>query len=86
VAKTNPTYPFEYLEDTPVEVTTCQPSLSGNNVPTYLNADWETTPNGEIFNADARLCLADRGSLTAKGSKLYLEACNGNAGEIWGVG
>jgi hypothetical protein len=35
---------------------------------------------------DANLCLADRGSSTAKGSKLFLEACDGDAGEIWGVG
>ena len=33
-----------------------------------------------------QLCLADRGSSTTKGSKLFLEACDGDAGEIWGVG
>jgi hypothetical protein len=87
LAKTNLTYPFEYLENTPVAVNTCTPTPSqGSNPISYLNSDWATRPNGEIVNTDANLCLADRGSSTAKGSKLFLEACDGDAGEIWGVG
>jgi hypothetical protein len=87
LAKTNPSYPFEYLEDTPVAVNTCTPApSSGSNPISYLNADWVTRPNGEIVNTDTNLCLADRGSSTAKGSKLFLEACDGDAGEIWAVG
>ncbi|HEY5399948.1 MAG TPA: ricin-type beta-trefoil lectin domain protein [Trebonia sp.] len=87
LAQTNLTYPFEYLENTPVAVNTCTPSPSqGSNSISYLNSDWATRPNGEIVNTDANLCLADRGSSTAKGSKLFLEACDGDAGEIWGVG
>jgi hypothetical protein len=87
LAKTNPSYPFEYLENTPVAVNTCTPAPSaGSNPISYLNSDWVTRPNGEIVNTDANLCLADRGSSTAKGSKLFLEACDGDAGEIWGVG
>ena len=87
LATTNTTYPFEYLENTPVAVANCTPtpSQSSGNV-SYLNSDWATRPNGEIVNTDANLCLADRGSSTAKGSKLFLEACDGDAGEIWGVG
>jgi hypothetical protein len=42
--------------------------------------------NGEIFNTEANLCLADPGSSTAKGTKLVLEDCDGDAGEIWAVG
>jgi hypothetical protein len=87
LAETNPAYPFEYLENTPVAVNTCSPTPSqGSNPISYLNSDWATRPNGEIVNTDANLCLADRGSSTAKGSKLFLEACDGDAGEIWGVG
>ena len=87
LAKTNLSYPFEYLEDTRVAVNTCTPApSSGSNPISYLNSDWVTRPNGEILNTDANLCLADRGSSTTKGSKLYLEACDGDAGEIWGVG
>ncbi len=87
LATTNTTYPFEYLENTPVAVANCTPtpSQSSSNV-SYLNSDWATRPNGEIVNTDANLCLADRGSSTTKGSKLFLEACDGDAGEIWGVG
>jgi hypothetical protein len=73
--------------DTPVAINACTPTPStGSNPIFYLNADWATRPNGEIVNTDANLCLADRGSSTAKGSKLYLEPCDGDAGEIWGVG
>jgi len=87
LAQTNLSYPFEYLENTPVAANTCTPAPSpGNNPISYLNSDWATRPNGEIVNTDANLCLADRGSSTAKGSKLFLEACDGDAGEIWGVG
>jgi beta-glucosidase len=87
LAKTNPSYPFEYLEDTPVAVNVCTPTPStGSNPISFLNADWVTRPDGEIVNTDANLCLADRGSSTARGSKLFLEACDGDAGEIWGVG
>jgi len=87
LAKTNLNYPFEYLEDTPVAVNDCTPTpSSGSNPISYLNSDWATRPNGEIVNTDANLCLADRGSSTAKGSKLFLEACDGDAGEIWGAG
>jgi len=87
LATTNLSYPFEYLENTPVAVADCipTPSESSGNV-TYLNSDWATRPDGEIVNTDAGLCLADRGSSAAKGSKLFLEACDGDAGEIWGVG
>jgi hypothetical protein len=87
LAQTNTTYPFEYLENTPVAVADCTPTPSqdSGNV-SYLNSDWATRPNGEIVNTDANLCLADRGSSTAKGSKLFLEACDGDAGQIWGVG
>ena len=84
--RTNPAYPFEYLENTPIAVNTCTPTPSPGNTISYLNSDWATRPNGEIVNMDANLCLADRGSSTAKGSKLFLEACDGDAGEIWGVG
>jgi hypothetical protein len=87
LAKVNLSYPFEYLEDTPVAVNVCAPPPApGSNPIFYLNSDWVTRPNGEIVNTDANLCLADRGSSTAKGSKLFLEACDGDAGEIWGVG
>ena len=87
LAETNLAYPFEYLENTPVAVNTCTPTPSqGSSSISYLNSDWATRPNGEIVNTDANLCLADRGSSTAKGSKLFLEACDGDAGEIWGVG
>jgi hypothetical protein len=86
LAQTNLAYPFEYLENTPVAVNTCTPTPSQGNTISYLNSDWATRPNGEIVNMDANLCLADRGSSTAKGSKLFLEACDGDAGEIWGVG
>jgi hypothetical protein len=64
-------------------VNTCTPTPSqGSNPISYLNSDWATRPNGEIVNTDANLCLADRGSSTAKGSKLFLEACDGDAGQI----
>ena len=86
LAQTNQAYPFEYLENTPVAVNTCTPTPSPGNTISYLNSDWATRPNGEIVNMDANLCLADRGSSAAKGSKLFLEACDGDAGEIWGVG
>jgi len=87
LATTNTTYPFEYLENTAVAVANCTPTPSqGSSNVSYLNSDWATRPNGEIVNTDANLCLADRGSSTAKGSKLFLEACDGDAGEIWGVG
>jgi hypothetical protein len=86
LAQTNLAYPFEYLENTPVAVNTCTPTPVQGNTISYLNSDWATRPNGEIVNLDANLCLADRGSSTAKGSKLFLEACDGDAGEIWGVG
>ena len=86
LAQTNLAYPFEYLENTPVAVNTCTPTPPPGNTISYLNSDWATRPNGEIVNMDANLCLADRGSSTAKGSKLFLEACDGDAGEIWGVG
>jgi hypothetical protein len=87
LAQTNQSYPFAYLEDTPVAVSTCTPAPStGSNPISYLNSDWITRPNGEIVNTDANLCLADRGSSTARGSKLFLEACDGDAGEIWAVG
>ena len=85
LAQTNPAFPFEYLENTPVAVNTCTPTSPAGNI-SYLNSDWSTRPNGEIVNTDANLCLADRGSSTAKGSKLFLEACDGDAGEIWAVG
>ena len=85
LAQTNLTYPFEYLENTPVALNTCTPADESGTI-TYLNSDWATRPNGEIVNTDANLCLADRGSSTAKGSKLFLEACDGDAGQIWGVG
>jgi hypothetical protein len=86
LAQTNPAFPFEYLENTPVAVNTCTPAPVPGNTISYLNSDWATRPNGEIVNTDAGLCLADRGSSTAKGSKLFLEACDGDAGQIWGVG
>jgi Ricin-type beta-trefoil lectin domain/Putative Ig domain len=87
LAQTNTTYPFEYLENTPVAVADCTPTpTQGSGNVSYLNSDWATRPNGEIVNTDANLCLADRGSSTAKGSKLFLEACDGDAGEIWAVG
>jgi hypothetical protein len=87
LAKTNLTYPFEYLENTPVAVNICTPTpAQGNSSISYLNSDWATRPNGEIVNLDANLCLTDRGSSAAKGSKLFLEACDGDAGQIWGVG
>jgi hypothetical protein len=87
LAKVNLNYPFQYLADTPVATNVCSPTPStGSNPIFYLNSDWATRPNGEVVNTDANLCLADRGSSTAKGSKLYLEPCDGDAGEIWGVG
>jgi len=87
VATTNLNYPLEFLEGTPVAVTVCgTPPSQGSSHIVYLNADWVTRPNGEIVNTDTNLCLADPGSSTAKGSKLFLEACDGDAGEIWGVG
>ena len=87
LAQSNLAFPLDFLENTPVAVNACSPTVSPSSNPiSFLNSDWETTLNGEIVNTDANLCLADRGSTTAKGSKLFLEACDGDAGEIWGVG
>jgi hypothetical protein len=76
---------FEFVEGIPVVVYACVPEPPAPNTE-YLNGDWVTTTNGEIFNTEAGLCLADPGSSTAKGTKLALEDCDGDAGEIWGVG
>jgi hypothetical protein len=76
---------FEFLEGLPVLVYSCVPEPPAPNT-VYLNGDWATTTNGEIFNTEAGLCLADPGSSTAKGAKLALEDCDGDAGEIWAVG
>jgi hypothetical protein len=76
---------LEYVEGLRVLAYACIPLPSPPNVE-FLNGDWAPTANGEIFNTDAGLCLADPGSSTAKGTKLVLEDCDGDAGEIWAVG
>jgi hypothetical protein len=75
----------EYVEGIAAVVYACVPEPPALYIE-YLNGDWALTPNGEIFNTSAELCLADPGSSTAKGTKLVLEDCDGVAGEIWGVG
>jgi hypothetical protein len=75
----------EYVEGIAAVVYACVPEPPAPYIE-YLNGDWALTPNGEIFNTSAELCLADPGSSTAKGTKLVLEDCDGDAGEIWGVG
>jgi hypothetical protein len=74
----------QFLEGSAVEVYACLSEHPAANT-AYLNDDWVTTANGEIYNTDAGLCLADPGSSTAKGTKLVLQDCDGDAGEIWGV-
>jgi hypothetical protein len=76
---------LDLLEGAPVQVYACVPQSPAANT-AYLSGDWVLTTNGEIFNSQASLCLADPGSSTAKGTKLVLEDCYGNAGEIWAVG
>jgi len=75
----------ELVEGTGVVMYTCLPAHLPAGI-TNLNADWVTTANGEIYNTDAGLCLADPGSSAEKGTKLVLADCDGDAGEIWGVG
>jgi hypothetical protein len=75
----------ELVEGTGVVVYTCMVAHPAANT-AYLNGDWVTTANGEIYNTDAGLCLADPGSSTVRGTKLVLQDCDGDAGEIWGVG
>jgi hypothetical protein len=75
----------EFVDGIPVVVASCSsPSTPPNT--TYLNSDWVTTTSGEIVNTDANMCLADPGSSAAKGVNLVLDDCDGDAGEIWGVG
>ncbi|HUN34750.1 MAG TPA: ricin-type beta-trefoil lectin domain protein [Trebonia sp.] len=74
----------ELVEGIPVVMYDCMPS--NQNSPVYVEGDWLPARNGEIFNLDTGLCLADPGSSTAKGTKLALEDCDGDAGEIWAVG
>jgi hypothetical protein len=84
--KVNPTTSaLELVEGTPVQVYTCVPEQPTPNTE-YLNGDWVLATNGELFNIIASLCLADPGSSTAKGTKLVLEDCDGDAGEIWAAG
>ncbi|MCW2933507.1 MAG: hypothetical protein JWM19_4469, partial [Actinomycetia bacterium] len=85
IVKAGSNYAPELVEGIPVVVYNCAPERPAANTE-YLNGDWVTTTNGEILNTDAGLCLADPGSSAAKGTKLVLEDCNGDAGEIWGVG
>jgi Ricin-type beta-trefoil lectin domain len=84
LANVDPTTGIELVEGIPVVVYACVPEPPDNF--DYLTGDWVLTTNGEIFNTDANLCLADPRSSTAKGTKLLLEDCDGDAGEIWGVG
>jgi hypothetical protein len=74
----------ELVEGIGVVVFSCVPEPPAANT-AYLSADWVPLANGEIFNTDAGLCVADPGSSTAKGTKLVLQDCDGDAGEIWGV-
>jgi Ricin-type beta-trefoil lectin domain/Putative Ig domain len=83
--KVNANGGLEVLEGTSVVVSACTPAHPAASI-AYLNDDWVPTANGEIYNTDAGLCLADPGSSTAKGTKLVLADCEGDAGEIWGVG
>jgi hypothetical protein len=76
---------LEVVEGTGVVVYPCMPQHQAANT-AYLNDDWVTTANGEIYNTDTGLCLADPGSSTVRGTKLVLQDCDGDAGEIWGVG
>jgi hypothetical protein len=76
---------LELVEGIPVLVYACDPEPPAPNTE-YLAGDWVLATNGEIFNTVAGLCLADPGSSTVKGTKLLLEDCDGDAGEIWGVG
>jgi len=75
----------ELIEGIPVVVSNCAQDNPAANTDD-LNGDWVTTTTGEIFNTDAGLCLADPASSAARGTKLVLEDCDGDAGEIWGVG
>ncbi len=75
---------LEIVEGIPVVVNTCYPEHPAAHT-AYLNDDWITVPDGEILNIDTGLCLADPGSSTAKGTKLVLQDCDGDAGEIWAV-
>jgi len=85
VAVDQDTESLDLVEGIPVVAYACIPTPPPPTTD-YLNGDWETTTNGEIFNSDAGLCLADPGSSAKAGTRLVLEDCDGDAGEIWAVG
>jgi Ricin-type beta-trefoil lectin domain len=70
--------------EAPLEVYACVPDPQADNTE-YLTRDWVLTTNGEIFNTDPNLCVADPGSPTAKGTRLVLEDGDGDGDEIWAV-
>ena len=47
---------------------------------------WSILPDGQIMSDTANLCIDDAGNSTSNGTKLVLEDCYGEAGEIWAVG
>ncbi|HEX8009248.1 MAG TPA: RICIN domain-containing protein [Trebonia sp.] len=70
------------LDGTPVVVAPCDQGT----MTTVYASDWTLMPDGQIFNADVNMCLADPGNTSANGTKLVLEDCYGDPGEIWAVG
>jgi len=75
LAETNPAYPFEYLENTPVAVNTCSPTPSqGSNPISYLNSDWATRPTGKSSTPTPTSAwpIADRPPPRAASSSLKL--------------
>jgi hypothetical protein len=70
------------LEGAPVVIASCD----GETMTTAYASDWTLMPDGQIVNDDVNMCLADPGNASANGTKLVLEDCYGDPGEIWAVG
>jgi len=70
------------LEGTPVVIASCD----GGTITTAYAGDWTLMPDGQIVNDDVNMCLADPGNAGANGTKLVLDDCYGDSGEIWAVG
>jgi Ricin-type beta-trefoil lectin domain len=61
------------------------PVVSGCGSGTDPAETWHSGPNGELINQGTGLCLDDPGNSTASGTKVLLEDCYGQPGEIWAV-
>jgi hypothetical protein len=56
-----------------------------SDINTNANQLWYVTGTGVIENVNAEKCLAIPGNSTANGTRLALEDCTGQPGEVWAV-